>query len=647
MNPQQFDLVNNTSVCVEQDDMDLLASQVSYNELYDAVMSLKKDKTPGPDGLNAEFYQYFWHDLKYIIFEIICEAEDLSTLPLSIRRGVISLIPKKGRDLLLIKNWRPLTMLNTDYKIIATVLSKRIKSVLPYIISEDQTGFMAGRQIATTIRKVLDFAELGNLLEIPGYIINADFEKCFDLITYEGICGALSFFNFPQRYIGYVKLLLYGFETCVTNNGHFSNFFNVTRSCHQGCPLACNLMLVCGEVLAIHIRTNQKITPYQVLSLSQTLSQYADNTQTLSGNDENSLKAILDTFQEMEGNIGLRVNLEKTIIHRIGGAPKHDLCQPLQWTEDSPSLLGIEGNDCMMQYRKILRKAQDTLIQWTHRGVSLMGKVVIVNTLVASLFVYVIQSLPSPENAYYSDFNKLLVQFLWNPCNDGRRAVSKIPLALLQANKKFGGLKLVNLSLKNAAIKISWIFRTEMYIVQMLEIILPEHLGCTFFECNITVNDLELLMPKHCTKFWRSVLIEWCRYNFEKEINKVEAIGEQIIWYNSLIRIGDVPVLWSKSVKNGLLKVRHLFKDGVLTTDIESLGLTHLQYNQLIAALPKHWIKAMKCVDDYCPPTVSKYERLSKVKKVSAVVYDEMLARSSLPIRQMYNKNKEKYMYHV
>ena len=148
------------------------------------------------------------------------EALKTRMLPMTARRGIISLIPKKGRDLMHVKNWRPLTMLNTDYKILASMLADRIKLVLPYVISEYQTGFMSGHQITTTIRKVLDLTEMGNLLGEPGYIINADFEKCFDLITYEGITGAMGFFGFPQEYVQLTQLLLNEFESCVTNNGY-------------------------------------------------------------------------------------------------------------------------------------------------------------------------------------------------------------------------------------------------------------------------------------------------------------------------------------------------------------------------------------------------------------------------------------------
>ena len=95
--------------------------------------------------------------------------------------------PEKGCELLVIVNWRPLTMLTIDYKIIATVIANRLKPVLTYLISDDQTGFMSGRQISTVIQKTMDVFELAQNLNAPGYVICTDFKKCFDLISYSGI----------------------------------------------------------------------------------------------------------------------------------------------------------------------------------------------------------------------------------------------------------------------------------------------------------------------------------------------------------------------------------------------------------------------------------------------------------------------------
>ena len=142
----------------------------------------------------------------------IKNAEEVGELHRSARRGVITLIPKKSKDPLLIKNWRPLNMLTTDYKILATVLSTRLKRVLPDIISESQTGFMKGRQISTTLRTTVEV--IRNNSKVSGFLLSLDFEKCFDHIEYSAITGSLAYFNIGPHFVKQSELLLKGFTSC-------------------------------------------------------------------------------------------------------------------------------------------------------------------------------------------------------------------------------------------------------------------------------------------------------------------------------------------------------------------------------------------------------------------------------------------------
>ena len=89
----------------------------------------------------------------------------------SMRRGVISLLLKKERDITFIKNWRPIVLLNTDYKILSKAMAFRIKSVLNDIIHTDQTGFMSGRSTHENIRKFIDAMEIAKLKNMPMVLI--------------------------------------------------------------------------------------------------------------------------------------------------------------------------------------------------------------------------------------------------------------------------------------------------------------------------------------------------------------------------------------------------------------------------------------------------------------------------------------------
>lgn len=100
---------------------------LSEVELLSALKNTNNNKAPGPDGFPCEFYRKFWVDLKEHFMNAVNYAFEIGELSLTQKQGAISLLPKKGRDPLLLKNWRPLSLLNQDYKLIAKALASSMK----------------------------------------------------------------------------------------------------------------------------------------------------------------------------------------------------------------------------------------------------------------------------------------------------------------------------------------------------------------------------------------------------------------------------------------------------------------------------------------------------------------------------------------
>lgn len=121
-------------------------------DLEFVIKNMKNGKSPGNDGFLAEFYKIFWHDIKHLLLASFNQSYRYGVLPTSQKQGVITLLPKQGKDSRLLKNWRPISLLNTDYKILAACIANKIKPFLPKLINKDQTGFMKGRYIGENIR---------------------------------------------------------------------------------------------------------------------------------------------------------------------------------------------------------------------------------------------------------------------------------------------------------------------------------------------------------------------------------------------------------------------------------------------------------------------------------------------------------------
>ena len=162
---------------LNDDDKQKCEGLLTAKECLEAVKLLESGKSPGTDGLPAEFYNIFWNDISPYLVSSLNSSYQKGTLAITQRRGIISLIPKKDKALDELKQWRPLTLLNCDYKIAAKVIASRLKTVLPGLIDNDQTGFLKGRSITENIcliNNVISYTETKN---ITGMLLLVDLEK--------------------------------------------------------------------------------------------------------------------------------------------------------------------------------------------------------------------------------------------------------------------------------------------------------------------------------------------------------------------------------------------------------------------------------------------------------------------------------------
>jgi hypothetical protein len=188
-------------------------------------MSLLNGRSPGEDGISIEFYKFFWNNVKELVIKSIRYAIETKNMSNDQKRGVLSLIPKQDKDIKLLKNWRPITLLNADYKIFAKATASKLQHVLPKIISNDQAGCMKGRSTYTNIRSAIDIINYVNENNLHGILTYIDFEKAFDSVNWNLMYKVLNAFNFGENFINSIKTRYTGITSCVMNNGHTSSYF--------------------------------------------------------------------------------------------------------------------------------------------------------------------------------------------------------------------------------------------------------------------------------------------------------------------------------------------------------------------------------------------------------------------------------------
>ena len=164
---------------VSEEDKQICDKLLTVDELQVALKSMKRNKAPGPDGLPMEFYVTFWKHTSNVIKDSFSESLSEGELSTTQTRAIIRLIHKK-EDKKLLKNWRPISLLNTDYKILTTTLAKRLQTILPKMINSDQTAYIKDRYIGQNIRLINDVIDFSLQNDTHGSIIFLDFEKAFD-----------------------------------------------------------------------------------------------------------------------------------------------------------------------------------------------------------------------------------------------------------------------------------------------------------------------------------------------------------------------------------------------------------------------------------------------------------------------------------
>ena len=175
---------------ISEDNRIMLDQDITIDEANKAVNLMKCNKSPGPDGIIVEFYKCFWNIIGGDLLQIYDNSFKNEELPYTQYMAIITLLYKKGQreD---ITNWRPISLLNVDVKILSKILAERLKRVLPELIHVDQRGCIKGRHIGENIRLVEDVI---NAYDSEELILLLDQQKAFDSVEWSWLMKVLQKF---------------------------------------------------------------------------------------------------------------------------------------------------------------------------------------------------------------------------------------------------------------------------------------------------------------------------------------------------------------------------------------------------------------------------------------------------------------------
>lgn len=588
---------------LNEDDKKHCEGILTIDECAKALNDMKNGKSPGSDGFTAEFYKHFWPKIGKYVLESLNYAYVKGELSVDQRRGIITLIPKKGKKRILLKNWRPISLLNTDYKILTKSLAFRLKKVLPSIIDHDQTGFLEGRYIGENIRTISDLIEYTSLKNSPGIILLIDFEKAFDTIQWRHLMNSLKYFNFGESFIHWIQVIYSNIESTIINNGHTSQFFSISRGIRQGCPISPYLFIIAVEVLAISIRANKNIKGIKIGSTEFKLSQLADDT-TLFLLNLLSVKNALICLKKFHMISGLLINMDKTLGKGIGSLNNFipDDNYSIKWTTGPIATLGVTISNEPKVIKKHnfdarIKVMSDTLNIWLCRNLSLNGKVTILKSLALPLVQYPAFCLPITYEIT-QEIEKQVSLFLW------KHGTPKVKKNVIIQSIEDGGIKAPDFTSIVHANKVMWVKRLltskgkwPCILHALIEPLSIEHL----LQTNLT-DDVISSIP---LPFYRQVLQSWNK--IKEQPSQPEHYLEQILWENKLIqspvklKTKKTHTLWYPKIYSaGIVRVKDLIDSSGNVLDYNAfiakygVNCNILSYYKIVKAIPKFWLTGIK-----------------------------------------------------
>ena len=632
---QKF-LKNLTLPKVSHELNEMLKKPLTILELEEAIKNSQNGKSPGNDGITREFYIVFWKQISQPLFESLIDGKNKGFLSASQRQAVIKLLEKKSRDKRLIINWRPISLINFDTKLLSKVLAERLKKVLPTLIKHDQTAYVSGRFLGESVRLISDILDITKTLNIEGYLMTIDIEKAFDSVDHPFLIAVLNVMGFDSEFIKWIKVLINRQESCVINGGASSGYFELERGSRQGDPISAYLFILVMEVFFTMIRSNPKIEGLDILGFTYLLTSYADDTTFFIKNESSAIE-IFKTFEFFSKYSGLKVNKSKCEIAGIG--VKHGVHTALLGTKNVNlnsnyiKILGVNFTYNQQIYLEknfieVVEKIEKVLSIWRWRNLSLSGKITVFKSLAFSKIIF-ISYLNDVPVTIIKKIEQIQKDFIWN----GKKP--KIKHTTLINDYEEGGLKDIDIESKFSSLHMSWIRRLFDKNFHPWKNI-PLKLFNNTFEQEIFYPNVQITLDKRFPNFYHKIAKGWSGLT-QEPLTANSALMQQV-WYNKFIIVNKKPI--TKMFPCQLFIVDLFHQNELLEWQNfkEKLNLSqkyYFRWRQIVAAIPKSW-KKMIAENN----TFSEISKIQHTIQITRAIPLEKLTSKYLYMLKIYRIKK-------
>jgi hypothetical protein len=238
---------------VTEDQNISLCKPIAKEEIDQVVQEMPNGKAPGPDGFTVEFFKACWDVVKYEIYGVVEDSRRSTSILKALNATMITLIPKEN-EARTPDRYRSIALCNVVYKIISKVIANRLKPLLPTLISQEQAGYVEGRQILDNIIQAHEIIHTLKIQRKGGMIIQLDLAKAYDKISWHYMAKMMEAFGFDQHWIKWIINLVSTTSFLLLVNGAPTKPFYPSRGIRQGDPLSPFLFILMMEGLSRSIK---------------------------------------------------------------------------------------------------------------------------------------------------------------------------------------------------------------------------------------------------------------------------------------------------------------------------------------------------------------------------------------------------------
>lgn len=439
---------------------DTLTAEISKEEIIKAINTLKNNKSPGSDGFPAEWYKVFKNELVAILYKSLNWTLKENKMPASWSEAIISVIPKPGKNKACCSNYRPISVLNIDYKIYTSIISRRLNKFVSEIIDEDQTGFMRERQTHDNIRKAIHIIEKAQREKRSTVLLSIDAEKAFDCVNWNFLYLVLEKMGFNSKSVQLIKTLYSQPKARIKINGNLTEEISLQRSTRQGCGLSPTLFSIFIEPLAQAVRQSEEIKGVTINGVEHKIGLFADDVIAFLEQPDKSLPALMSLLETFGYLSGYKINISKTQTLTFNYTPSQNIknMYQLDWKRESIKYLGIEitqnfYNLNKKNYTQVQENILKDMERWATLPLDLSSRVEIVKMNILPRFLFLFQALPvEVTQTQFTSWDKIISRFIW----EGKRP--RIKYGTLQLPKEKGGMALPKLREYYQASQLKYIY---------------------------------------------------------------------------------------------------------------------------------------------------------------------------------------------